>query len=653
MKATRSALLKWLAHSLVKCIPMGEAAADFATDVLPALSGDVYDWWRGDKSAEERREDLETLATAPPEAVKEDAQAAVAEAAKELDCEPSAELLSAVQQYLEQVPDAIRRSMRRPEDSRGLTVPPHLMPRSPAELAALLPQRPPKFKAGDRPIPGVDLELVSPLGAGGFGEVWRARKTHLGQDVALKFCLDPTASQSLRNETSLLRRLMTGDAMHPGIVRLLATYNDCTALEYEFVEGGDLAGVIRDWHGEGRRPAPRAVIDAIRQIADIVAFAHALEPPLVHRDLKPANILVNKNRDGSLRFRLTDFGIGGVAKDAKHLASGATLKSSTTSIHGSYSALYASPQQMRAEAPAPTDDVFSLGVIFWQLANGDLTDGVPGGAAWMKELEGEGYPADVVALIASCFDRRADRRPQTAGAFVEALKRTTPPPLPPVNRPEKVKQPVAPPPLDPTTRTPSAQAEERQQLKRALTSAAAAAPRDEARIATLVGQLEAMGTIDAETRQLIHSATTPPLRRPPVGPPPASNKRLWIILAAVLALMLLSCVAMIIIAAIADPEGFKSGFNGDDKTSQAPASPAVAPAAGAKSEADEALAAVKDWQKLAPADVTGDVYVNTVPTARGPASVVRNGNDYFLTQINGPRVRIFYNEVTGAWSYAN
>lgn len=638
MKATRSALLKWLARSLVKCIPMGEAVSDFATDVLPIAANEAYEWWHGDKTAEERRADLETLATADPAETKEDAAAAVQEAAKELDCEPSPELMNAVQRYLEQVPDAIRRSMRRPEDTQGRTVPPHLMPRNAHELAALLPQRPPQFKPGDRPIPGVDIELVSPLGAGGFGEVWRARKTHLGQDVALKFCLDPNASQSLRNETALLRRLMNGDAMHPDIVRLQATYNDCTALEYEFVEGGDLAGVIRDWHADGKRPKPRDVIEAVRRIAEIVAFAHALSPPLVHRDLKPANILVNRKRDGTLRFRLTDFGIGGVAKDAKHLATGKTIQSSTTSIHGSYSALYASPQQMRAEPPAPTDDVFSLGVIFWQLANGDLGDGVPGGTAWAEELEAEGYPAAVVSLMASCFDRRADHRPQNAGALVEGLRQAyAPPPMPkkepapptPSIEPQKAR-PVDPPPanpMDPTMRVRFGQAEEKQRLKRSLAEGLAQSPRDDARLAAIATRLESLGTIDAETGRMIQAARS----APPVPPPPGtSKKKVLIILGSVVALLLVSCVVLGIIGALVQSKEFKEGYNEGLN--------------GKPSDDDE---------PAPPGGIAGDQYVNTVQTARGPANVVRNGGDYFLTQPNGPRQRIHYDEATGAWTNAN
>src|SRR5205823_5369756 len=104
--------------------------------------------------------------------------------------------------YLTQVPAMIRRSLRRPSDAKGSTVPPSLALKQPEDLLPFLPPRAPRFKPGDRPLPGVDWVLEEPLGVGGFGEVWKARHAHLTSKapVALKFCLDASAVPVLRNE---------------------------------------------------------------------------------------------------------------------------------------------------------------------------------------------------------------------------------------------------------------------------------------------------------------------------------------------------------------------------------------------------------------------------------------------------------------------
>ena len=183
----------------------------------------------------------------------------------------------------------------------------------------------PRFKAGDRPLPGVDWELVELLGVGGFGEVWKARNPHFGSvaPVALKFCLDPAAKQRLlKHEAAVSRTRSMLQGRHDGIVPLLHTYlsADPPCLAYEYVAGGDLAGLILDTAGKGGMP-PDLAARLIQRLASIVGFAHGLNPPVVHRDLKPANILAHGD-PGEPALRITDFGIGGLAvqqaRDASH-----------------------------------------------------------------------------------------------------------------------------------------------------------------------------------------------------------------------------------------------------------------------------------------------------------------------------------------------
>src|SRR5262249_37742953 len=139
------------------------------------------------------------------------------------------------------------------------------------------------------------------------------------------------------------------------------------------IEGGDLAGAFAELRGTDT--PPESVARIILDLAKIVAFAHAQEPPLVHRDLKPANILVRRSGD-RLSFKIADFGIGGLsAREAlDKLTSGKTSLSERRldTLLGAYTPLYASPEQMSGELPDPRDDVHALGILWYQLQTGRL-----------------------------------------------------------------------------------------------------------------------------------------------------------------------------------------------------------------------------------------------------------------------------------------
>jgi serine/threonine protein kinase/lipoprotein NlpI len=395
----------------------GGVAGDVIFEVLPDLAKDAWKWWHGDRNAEQRRQDMAAVAQATPAQVRQEVKDIVQEVAADRPPEQQKQL----EIYLSLVPGQVRKSLRRPSDPGGTTVPHELAPSKADDLLAILPARLPRFKPGDRPLGGVDWELEELLGVGGFGEVWKAKNPMLSSvpAAALKFCLDHTAAQYLRNEAAVLDRVMR-QGRHPGIVTLQHTYlsSETPCLEYEFVSGGDLAGLIQEWHRSPNRPTPIEISRVLHQLAFIVGFAHEQDPPIVHRDLKPANVLVQGGPGGLVQLKVADFGIGGVAtrqaiaENTRGTTRGFFL---ATALRGSCTPLYASPQQMRGEAPDPRDDVYALGVIWYQMLTGDLCAGRPGGTRWQKRLADMGLDAQLVDLLGQCFeDDLSDRLPSAA-----------------------------------------------------------------------------------------------------------------------------------------------------------------------------------------------------------------------------------------------
>ncbi len=408
---------------------------------------DVYQELREAHQEDAIRNQVEEVAPLSQDEARHKAEQAVAAVAPQASSEQKRDMV----QYLSQIPAQIRQSMRRVGDPSGKTVPATQRFAAVEDLLPLLPTKLPIFKEGDRPLQGVDLQLVELLGRGGFGEVWKARNPYLSsaEPVVLKFTTDDSAIKILRNEAGVLDRVMR-KGKHSGIVPLRNTYLSSIypCLEYEYVEGFDLSQLIRQWHETGQADWQK-ILPWFVQLVEILAFMHEANPPIVHCDLKPANIFVHR-QNGTQRLRVLDFGIGGLAASQALVDTGRPANSQhellTKAARGAYTPLYASPQQKmrpRDEPPDPSDDVHALGIIWYQMLTGDLEmTSCP--SDWKDELADYEVPGGLVELLGQCIASKQERRPANATSLLRELKNTR------ATKPTEVPDTSAAPPPIPT-----------------------------------------------------------------------------------------------------------------------------------------------------------------------------------------------------------
>jgi tRNA A-37 threonylcarbamoyl transferase component Bud32 len=240
-----------------------------------------------------------------------------------------------------------------------------------------------------------------------MGEVYRADDLKLGQPVALKFLpesvdRDPVRLTQLHTEVRLARQVS-----HPNVCRVydVGEYEGHTFLSMEYVDGEDLSTLLRRI---GRLPQDRA-IELARQICAGLAAAH--DRGIVHRDLKPANIML----DGNGRIRITDFGLAG--------ASGETVRAGTPA--------YMAPEQLAGAEVTARSDVYSLGLVLYELFTGRRALEGENLAELIAKREQGGItqPSDIVRdldpaidrAIMRCLDPEAARRPPSALAVAAAL----------------------------------------------------------------------------------------------------------------------------------------------------------------------------------------------------------------------------------------
>ena len=329
--------------------------------------------------------------------------------------------------YLRALPVAVRQILRRPSDADGQTVPDNFAFYKPEEFAAFLPPRTPRFKPGDRPA-GLDNWTLTELrGLGQNSEVWRGEDDQSSASAAaLKFVIDQESRARVTSNTELFTRVFDLNET-AGVLPLRAVYleTDPPCLEAPFVYGYDLAGLMFEWRWRYDSAKPEAALKLIRRLAAIVAKAH--EKGTVHRDLKPSNVHLHPTEGGKFSMWVTDFGWGQIESvRALELAKGGPRgEQQRLAARGAATSLYACPQQVKKEPPAPTDDVHAIGMIWFQLLRRDPAAAAPFGNEWIEELRPAGFTDSQARVLQACLSTRADKRPKSATALVEALAGVT------------------------------------------------------------------------------------------------------------------------------------------------------------------------------------------------------------------------------------
>jgi len=268
---------------------------------------------------------------------------------------------------------------------------------------------------GGRFAPGTMVSeryrIVALLGRGGMGEVYRAEDLRLSQVLAIKFLpealsRDESALGRFHSEVRVARQVS-----HPNVCRVfdIGDANGLPFLTMEYIDGEDLSSLIRRI---GRLPQDKAV-EVSRQVCAGLAAAH--ERGVVHRDLKPANVML----DGAGKARITDFGLAGIAATLQ----GADVRAGTPA--------YMAPEQLAGKEVTIKSDIYSLGLLMYELLTGRRTYEAATLPELIKSRE-EGTITNPSALVKDldpliervilrCLEKDPSKRPASALQVAAAL----------------------------------------------------------------------------------------------------------------------------------------------------------------------------------------------------------------------------------------
>jgi serine/threonine-protein kinase len=290
--------------------------------------------------------------------------------------------------------------------------------------AGAFAERPALEMLAEAPPANVEYQILAPLGAGGMGEVFRARDVSLGRDVAIKI-LPPRFVESPERLSRFEREArMLASLNHPNICGIygLTDINGAPALVLELIDGPTLAERLQQSNSGARRLGLKEALTIARDIGRALEAAH--EKGIVHRDLKPANIKITP--DGVVK--VLDFGLAKANVESPRLADDAVgsampaCESRDGVLLGT--AAYMSPEQARGEPTDKRTDIWSFGCVLYEMIAGRRAvqgSTVSNTLAAIAESEPEwneiprSLSPNVERLLRRCLEKDAKRRLRDIG----------------------------------------------------------------------------------------------------------------------------------------------------------------------------------------------------------------------------------------------
>ncbi len=255
---------------------------------------------------------------------------------------------------------------------------------------------------GTLDLPG--YKIIDTLGTGGMGSVYRAKHMKLGRTVALKIFTPQGKNHDLFVERLKREGKLMAELKHPNVLSIhdAAVLEDGTPyLVLEYVKGEDLQKKLAR---EGKL-SQRTAISITISICKALSAVHQIG--IIHRDIKPANVLLGQN--GSVK--VSDFGI---SKDTRTDKSSTSLTMTGTTVG---TADYMSPEQTKNQELSPRSDLYSVGVLLYEMLMGVTPRGN------FESLSKHGVPKNLEYIIMRCLQRDSQKRPASADTLAHSLQK--------------------------------------------------------------------------------------------------------------------------------------------------------------------------------------------------------------------------------------